>query len=674
MKAMFRFFFVLALSIFNICPVFSAELSEEFKKKLDAEFQWLNAEKIVFTSSRVREDMNKAAASVSVITEDMIRNMGARNILDVLMTVPGLGITQSSLWVNQVESRGISTWFSEKILFMTDGHSLDNNLLNGGSTLVFDKMSVDKIKRIEVIRGPASALYGANAFMGLVNIITKDPDDVNGLEATARLGSFSMQQYNLQFGKSFNDLKIFANANFFDNDGFKAYVQQDADYGNPGDKAPGYNHEWGRNHDIDLKLEYKNLKLRVEEFKREDGPYFGGANALNDQDHSLYKDNFVELGYTYKTSHNLDLSAKIYRDYLSFENLWNLHSAGYESKGVVYPDGQIYINGLTNTKVGGELLATFKFKDVNTFIVGGMFEKHSQSDVIDSFNGVDNTGVKWAPDVSRELWAIFAEDLYDIKDNLRLTLGLRYDNYSDLGGVVNPRVGIGWEFIKNYNLKMMYGQAFRAPTFAEIYNQNLLVGGNKDLIPEKIKTYEVSLGGFFNDYLSGSITGFYNDIDNLIENIAGQTQNSGRVETEGVELEIKAYIKKGSYIQANYTYVRTKNKNDGSALPDIPSYTGYIAANAELSRQFNFNMGLYIKGDMLRYTGDPRGELSGYAISNATIIAKHLAPKIDGLELRGSVYNIFDKQYLDPSPLGRNIPGDYPMPGRSFVIEAKYKF
>ncbi|MEZ4526426.1 MAG: TonB-dependent receptor, partial [Desulfobacterales bacterium] len=529
-------------------------------------------------------------------------------------------------------------------------------------------------KRIEVIRGPASALYGANAFMGLVNIITKSADDVNGIEATARLGSFSMQQYNLQFGKSFNDLKIFANANFFDEDGFEAYVEQDADYGNPGTKAPGYNHEWGKSHDIDLKLEYKNLKLRIEEYRREDGPYFGGVNAINDEDHSLYKDNFVELAYTYEASSNLDFSAKIYRDYLSFDNVWELHSEGYESEGVVYPDGQIVVNGLTNTKLGGELLATFRTKDVNTFIFGGMFEKHKQFDVTDRFNGLDNTGEKWAPDVSRELWAIFAEDLYDIRDNLRLTVGLRYDHYSDFGGVLNPRAGIGWEFIENYDLKIMYGQAFRAPTFAEVYNENLLVGGNRDLDPEKIKTYEISFGAVFNAYLSGRITGFHNDIDNLIENIAGDTQNSGEVESNGVEFEIKADIKNGSYLKANYTYVRAENKNDDSKLPDIPSHRGYIAANINLSKQFNFYMDLYLKDDMPRTEGDTRGDLSGYAISNATLIAKNLAPKIDGLELRGSVYNIFDKEYADPAPLGRNIPGDYPMPGRTFVVEAKFKF
>ena len=95
--------------------------------------------------------------------------MGARNILDILKSVPGLGVSRSNIWVSEIESRGVKSWFSEKVLLMLDGHSINSSLTNGGGTLALDKMNIDNIERIEIIRGPASALYGADAFTALIS-------------------------------------------------------------------------------------------------------------------------------------------------------------------------------------------------------------------------------------------------------------------------------------------------------------------------------------------------------------------------------------------------------------------------------------------------------------------------------------------------------------------------
>jgi len=117
------------------------------------------------------------------------------------------------------------------------------------------------------------------------------------------------------------------------------------------------------------------------------------------------------------------------------------------------------------------------------------------------------------------------QDTWDITNTLNLTLGARYDQYNDFGDALSPRAGLTWAFIKNASLKLLYGQAFRAPSFTELFTTNQpTVLGNEDLDPETIRTYEVGLSYKFNNRVTSSINYFYNDISDLID--AEETQES----------------------------------------------------------------------------------------------------------------------------------------------------
>ncbi len=100
---------------------------------------------------------------------------------------------------------------------------------------------------------------------------------------------------------------------------------------------------------------------------------------------------------------------------------------------------------------------------------------------------------------------------------MNLTAGVRHDQYDDFGGTTNPRFGLVWNFLKNGDLKLLYGQAFRAPNFLELYNQNNPAAeGNPNLDPERIKTYEISLGYRLGGSYAMNANYFYNDINDLI--------------------------------------------------------------------------------------------------------------------------------------------------------------
>jgi|SRR3989338_5157 len=147
---------LLALAIMTAAtPAFSqdnAPLDALMKQeKLEAELKWLHDENIVVTASKTPENINKAASTVTVITERDIRNMGARNLTEILSTVPGLGATLDSYGFYRLEVRGVSTRSSEKILIMENSHPL-NDVYWGGATINYSNLIVNNIKRIEGLR------------------------------------------------------------------------------------------------------------------------------------------------------------------------------------------------------------------------------------------------------------------------------------------------------------------------------------------------------------------------------------------------------------------------------------------------------------------------------------------------------------------------------------------
>ncbi len=715
--------FIVFIVIMNVNPVFSQDqplqeddpLSElkDAEAAIEEEMRWLQAETFVITASRVLENIKKSAASITVITERQIRRMGARHLMDVLRTVPGMSYRYSGLGIYRLDARGVSKDSGQDILLMINSHPLNNSFL-GGALWEHDCLIVDNIERIEVIRGPGSAMYGANAFSGVINIITKTPEEIDGYRITTRGGSYDTQQYNFLFGKSWNDIGIALNFNYLNTDGFEPYIEQDTqttlDQGFgpfiPGyvntSLAPGNAASGEEKYDVSLTLEYKGLKFDGRYVEREIVPNVNPNYSLNKNGKSGYDNYYLNLSYERSLTEGLEIFGKTYRNH----NYVNQYSQGYPDAPVFTPigiavlseEGFIAEPSVKNDRTGVEIQATYRTGDVNTVVAGITYEKMKQYDVRYSANFLYSSDTPMAQDLTviiplysvqdltdiqnynqnavRTFKAFFIQDIWDIRHDLRLTVGARYDDYSDFGDSFNPRAGITWEFAKGYNLKLLYGRAFRAPSFYELYNQNNpAVLGNPDLKSEKVDTYEFSLGAEFKGF-SGRVTGFRNTIkDNisLIKDIESQGsifQNKEKLRSQGFEAELKYDFGKGTYLAMNYTWQDTENLDTKERLWDVPEHKGNVMANIRLSRYFNFYTDLCFQDGYKREAEDHREEHSGFGIVNATLIAKKF---LKGFEIRGSVYNLFDKEYTYPSPVD-TLPVDYPVPGRNFIIELQYEF
>jgi outer membrane cobalamin receptor len=648
-------------------------LANPFNTTLQDEASWLKDETYVISASRVKENIKKTSATVTIIDEDTINKMGANTLLDVLRVVPGMGVSQSNIYVDKIAVRGIQTWFSEKVLVLLDGHSLNSDLLNGGATSTFANFPVEQIKRVEIIRGPASALYGENAFTALINIITKDAKDVNGVQISAKAGSYNTLITNLLLGKTYGDYDVTANINYRDTDGYSAYVANDS-VGNSGNSNPT-----SQRLNANVSVKHNNGFYAKANFNTtEEGPRYGAAHAINNGDNSKREAYFVELGCKNEIGDNYTLDSRVYRDFFQFENKWRVFPSGFPTP--VFTNGMLGYVGVNNIKTGIETLLTIK-KENYTVVSGLSYEQQHLKDPWQKMNWHPLTGTpltsvqdfsdpstNFVSEADRKFWAAYGELLYDVREDIRLTAGVRYDYYNDFGGVFNPRLGAAWEINAHNIVKLIYGEAFRAPTFAELYNKNnpALVG-NPNLKPEKIKTVELYVQNTSWDNLETSLTLFQSTIDNIITTTSSTYVNHGETTTQGLEAELKYTLNRGSYLAANYTYQNPKNVETSQRLENISRHQGYAALNYRLNNYVNLYTDAKYIGKQTRSSIDTRNAVKSSITNNLTLLAKDIILK--NLQMKFSLYNLFDEKSYDS-----NSPYDYPLAGRSYMAELTYKF
>ncbi len=679
-------------------------------KAVEQEMEWLQAETYVITASKVLENIKKSAASITVITDKEIRQMGARHLMDVLRTVPGMGYYYGPLGNYNIDIRGILKNSDQSILLMVNSHPLNENFL-GGATWTHDIISVENIKQIEIIRGPGSALYGANAFSGVINIITKDAEEIDGMQVSARGGSYETQQYNLALGKIWNDFEIAFNANYYNTNGFEGDIEQDRQsrldllFGTDASLAPGHTQGGDEKYDIALNCKYKGITFDGRYVDRDKDTSIGMLDALNENSVDSSSDYYLTLRYEDTFYDKLDVSGKVYYNHHRYESSYQGLPDGtvimtpppegqMQPVPIMLPEGLIAEPSNTNTRIGADLHFTYKTGDSNTAVAGFTYEKMKQFDVEYSANflytpvqGVfiplaETQDVTVPPynqnynqTADRTFIAGFLENIWDIRENLRLNVGARYDHYSDFGGSFNPRAGIVWEFMKGYDIKLLAGMAFRAPTFSELYSQNNpAFVGNPDLNPEKIETYELSLGTELSDAFNIRITGFQNTIKDSIDliEIGGTAvfQNSDKLRSQGIEIEAKYDMGKGSYLAGNFTCQDAENLDTEEHFWNIPEWKGNLMTNFRVSKYCNFYTGVYFQSGYDREEGDDREDVDGFTLVNTTLIARNF---LGELELRGSVYNLFNTEYEFPTAMD-TLPVDMPMPGRNFLLEVQYTF
>lgn len=651
---------------------------------------WGEEEKL-YTATRYIKRLREAPAIATVITAEQIRNMGARDLMDILKIVPGFGVYQEFVGLRTIEVRGIKTANAEKVMLMIDGHAV-NMPTFGGAMQVYDDLFVENIKRVEVIRGPGSALYGANAFVAVINVITMDAGDIDGLRIQAGGGSFDTEKVNVLFGKETKYFDIAVAFDHTDTDGPNLMVREDAAtfidraVGTSASMAPGRTDDRREKNDVTLTLSAWDFTFRGRYVDKHMGPYIGAAYALNDESVQRWTEFYGVLTYDKSLTEDLHLLVKGYADQYKIDKYWEVFPEGFLG---AFPEGMLGRPIGKDRTLGIELQIDYLLFESHAITAGGLYEQEKTFDLHTYANVDSNTGFPLPggyQDVSdslpgieryeREIWAFFIQDDWRIFNNLNLTAGLRHDNYEDFGGTTNFQVGLVWGFNLNGELKILYGEAFRAPNFAELALANNPSNiGNPDLDPEEINTYEVAVEYRFGKFLTANVTYFRNELDDIIGKKATsegfQWDNLGGVDVDGVEVEFKTHWDEDSSAYANYSFQYAREaKNSGKTVADVPKHRGNLGINWAACKYLNANTNLLVMGGRKRPEGDTRKSLPAYPLLDITLIAKNFYKTA---EIRASIHNLFDRDYGDPAPANK-VPGDFPQPGVEFRMDASFKF
>jgi len=657
------------------------------------EAEWLGGKDGVSIATQHETPISKAPGIVTVITAEEIKNLGYRTFAEILRTVPGFELLKSGAYGEQnIATRGLKG--AEKVRVMINGH-LVNNPLTSEAFSQFDDFPVGNIKKIEIIRGPGSALYGENAFLAVINIITFKAEDVDGVKLNSGYGSFDTKEGSIVFGKIYGNIGISGMVHWRETDGFDGIVESDLEsrFDPAHSVAPGSVQDWRQEYGMNLKTTYKDFYTEVLYNHNRRGPFIGPQYILDDGSSDI-KDNyfFVETGYKKTFEEIFTLRPRVYYDQserrLFIQSFPDGTTLPLGATSYTYPDGTEAISNWAVKTTGAEIPVDYALFEGNILTVGTEYRLMNLTNLstyanlntitlepLDSLQDFTDTR-PFAEDHTRRVLSVYLQDTWDIIDTLNLTLGVRNDSYSDFGGAISPRAGLTWSFLDNASLKVLYGEAFRAPGFREMYTTNQpAVQGNPDLKPETISTYEIGVDYKFNTYVSSRVNYFYNDIKDLIAlrvlSSAARTsqfENTGNARIQGVETETKVDISPGNYVFMNYTFQHPEDEQ-GDELPFTAQHHGNFGVNVHYWKYMNTNLNTFVSGTRPREETDTRDDLPGYALLNLSVIGKEF---FKTMEIQGTVFNLLNKNYSDPGPT--LIPDDFPRPGRTFWVGLSYQF
>jgi len=664
----------LMLSSFSLCQAEAALNGAETRPDLlEMSVEELMSVEVatVVGASRFEQQVTEAPASVSIVTAEEIQKYGYRTLADALRSVRGIYVTYDRNY-NYLGVRGFNSPgdLNTRVLLLVDGHRINDNIFESAPIGTEFPVDVDLIERIEVIRGPSSSLYGTNAFFGVVNVITREPGHLQGVQFSGAVGGFQTSNGRVSFGKEYrNGLGVLLSGSAMRSEGADPLYYPEFDTG--GGSGFARDADGDKNYQLLGKLSYRDFKLTGALASREKtiptgsfGTVFGNPATRTTDGHG-----FLDLKYAHSFAGETELTLRAAYDRYIYDGsyLYDRVEPGGASSQVLNKD-KAWGYGW-----GGEAQLTKSFFDRHKVTAGIEYRSNSRQqqanyDAEPFFQYLDDKR-------SSAIWAFYLQDEIRLLDSLILSAGLRYDRYQSFGGTTNPRLALIYKPEEGSVLKLLYGQAFRAPGAFEFYYSD---GGqttksNPELEPERIRTFEMVYEQYFLKHYRSSLSGFYYRIEDLISQRTDSGDglihfaNVDAVDAKGVELELEGTWGSGLKGRLSYTYQRTEDTRTHSTLTNSPNHLGKLNLVLPVLRDRLF-IGLEQQYASSRAT--LAGKTGAAYLSNATLSGRTPIP---GLELSLSVYNLFDTEYRDPGA-AEHLQDTIQQDGRSFRVKLDYHF
>ena len=649
-----------------------------------------------------QQSLRRAPAVATVITAEDIAAMGATDLDQVLETVPGMHVARSPVGYEPLYLiRGIYSAANPQILMLQNGVPMTTMFL-GSKGAIWGGYPVEHISRIEIIRGPGSALYGADAYSGVINIITKAAADTQGTQAGVHLGSFKTRDVWVQHGGKLGKVDMAAYLRVGSTDGIKEVIAADAQsvrderFGTHASLAPGSVNTGYDAIDGNLDLAYDKWRLRAG-YKRRDnmGTGLGVASALDPVGKLKSERITTDLSWT-DPQLVKDWGTGITASYFQYKQRiptdLRLFPPGTQFPTGIFPDGMIGHPDTSERQLRLSAFAIYSgFAGHNVRFGGG----HDDLDLYETatiknyvFNSV-GIPVPAGPvaDYSviqpfmlpqrRKVDYAYAQDEWNFAQDWTLTAGVRHDRYSDFGGTTNPRVALVWDASLDLTAKLLYGRAFRAPSFNEEYGINNPVNrGNPDLRPETISTLEAAFSWRANKDTQVNFNLFrygMRDIISAIPNPApapGTTySNAGSQKGSGAELELVWDADRNLRLSGNYSYQRSIDETTNQDAGYAPHHHVYARADWRIASGWLLSPQVNYVADRKRTAGDSRPPVPDYTTLD---LALRTNRGKDQWDFTASIRNLFNADVREPSAPG-TIPNDVPMAPRAFYLQAMYR-
>jgi outer membrane receptor for ferrienterochelin and colicin len=629
----------------------------------------------VVSASKFEQKATEAPSSVTVITSDEIKRYGWRTLGDILASVQGFYVSYDRDY-DYLGTRGVNPGnANNRILLLVNGHRVNNDLNDSAAVDTSFILDVDLIDRVEIIRGPGSVLYGNNAFFGVVNVITRQGKDVNGVEASGAYGSFNAYSGRVTIGDQFtNGLQFLLSGTIYNNDGPENLYY-------PQFNTPSQNNGVAHNLDDDGfgsffgSVNYQDFTVEGGFINREKvNPTAQYDTTFNDPRLQTLDDrSYATLKYAHKFSDTLDVSANVYYDRSDFQIGLPTGTPGSSAPAPLFYEEQE-----TGEWAGGEVQVNKKIWDRHIITVGAEYRNDFRQDYLEFQPGTTNP-VSNAQD-QRQSYGIFAQGDFLIVTNLHLNAGIRYDQSYDqqdhFSPSWSPRAALIYDPFRQSTFKFIYGTAFRDPSFYELSELPLNIKPQ----PEKINSYELVYEQGIGRHLRSSVSGYYNRMNDLIDIQNGSFTNFN-ADAVGLELALEGKWGNGINTRLSYTLQHAENRESGDGLQDSPMQMIKFNVSAPLFRDKIF-AGLEVQYTSRSHTvyteytgpntGDtlPGADVPGYAIVNFTIFSQNL---VKNLDISASIYNLLGKTYYDPVA-NFHLQNAIQQDGRTFRIKLTYRF
>lgn len=621
----------------------------------------------VTSAAKYAQPTALAPAAVTIVTDRDIQLNGYRNLAEILGSVRGF-YTSYDRNYHYLGIRGFSRPgdYNSRVLLLIDGHRVNDVVFDGAPIGNDGYLDVDLIDRVEVVRGPGSAVYGSSAFFGVVNVITRRGRDLKGAEAALTVGAFDTYQGRFSYGQQLtNGVEFLLSGTVRDSAGHERL-----DF--PAGTAAGLDGEVGKS--LFAKLGVPGLELtggfetRTKQIPT--GAYgtdFGAPGTLTRDDRA-----FADLKLQHRWEEpGVDLLARLYYDYDRYRGYYIYTGA----RNVDPAEGQRW---------GAEVQVSKELWERHKLAAGLDFRNSFQ---IQQANFAEAPFVQNLSD-SRQNTVIspYLTSEWQLRSNLTFHAGARLDYYDNATHSANPRLGLVWQPVADTVLKVLYGTAFRAANAYELYYHD---GFNTQkpalsLRPETVDTYELVWEQALSKRWQFTASAYYYAIDDAITQVSENDpalpgpltkqvfRNTGQNTGRGVENELAYKADNGFRSRLSYVFSETEDRSTGAALSNSPKHLARWHNTLPLhSDKVFFSTELtYTSPTQTSATTATPGRVGGYWLLNSTLYSREL---VRGWSASVSIYNLLDRHYRNA--IGDEIAfGQIQQDGRSFQLKLTGKF